>query len=64
VLVASFSHAIILTTTTILITTGNTLIFVAAQNGLKAAAKLCLRNHADLNRKNTRGNTPLHYCFK
>jgi len=43
---------------------GNTLLFVAAQNGLKAAAKLCLRNHTNLNRKNTRGNTPLHYCFK
>ena len=43
---------------------GNTLLFVAAQNGLKAAAKLCLRQGAEMNLKNRRGNTVLHYCFK
>ena len=45
-------------------TTGNTLLFVACQNGLKNAAKLVLRHGADLNLKNYSGNTPLHYCFK
>ena len=43
---------------------GNTLLFVAAQNGLKQVTRLCLRHSADINQKNERGNTPLHYCFK
>jgi len=42
---------------------GNTLLFVAAQNGLKQAARLCLRRGASVNLQNHRGNTPLHYCF-
>jgi len=43
---------------------GNTLLFVACQNGLKAAAKLCLKHGSSLDARNKRGNTPLHYCFK
>jgi len=43
---------------------GNSLLSIAAQNGLKGGVKLCLRNKADINAKNRTGNTALHYCFK
>jgi len=43
---------------------GNTLLFVAAQQGLKNVVRLCLRWKANINQQNGRGNTPLHYCFK
>lgn len=42
----------------------NTLLLVAAQNGLKPLARLCLKYGANPNQANHRGNTPLHYCFK
>ena len=42
---------------------GNTLLHVAAQNGVKSVARLCLRNGANLNAQNKRGQTALHFCF-
>jgi len=42
---------------------GNTLLMTAAQNGLKQMARLCLRYRSDINYKNNRGNTALHFCF-
>ena len=42
---------------------GNTLLHVAAQNGLKRIAKLLLRHGAALDAQNNKGATPLHYCF-
>ena len=59
-LARSFAHSLLNSS----IATGNTLLFVACQNGLKNGAKMVLRYGADLNLKNYSGNTPLHYCFK
>lgn len=42
---------------------GNTLLSVAAQNGNKRIAKLCLRRGADINTQNLNGQTLLHYCM-
>lgn len=42
---------------------GNTLLIIACQNGNKKVAKLVLRRGADINARNHKGNTPLHYCF-
>jgi ankyrin repeat protein len=42
---------------------GNTMLIIACQNGNKKTAKLVLRNGANINVKNYKGNTPLHYCF-
>jgi hypothetical protein len=42
---------------------GNSLLIVAAQNGNKRMVKELLRKGADINSKNTKGNTSLHYCF-
>jgi hypothetical protein len=41
----------------------NTLLHVAAQNGLKRMAKLFLRNGAEISARNRKGNTPLHFCY-
>jgi len=43
---------------------GNTILAIACQNGNKRVVKLALRYGADINAKNQRGNTPLHFCFK
>jgi hypothetical protein len=42
---------------------GNTILTIACQNGNKKVAKLVLRRGADINARNHKGNTPLHYCF-
>ena len=42
---------------------GNTILAVACQNGLKKLAKIALRRGADINARNYKGNTPLHFCF-
>jgi hypothetical protein len=42
---------------------GNTLLTIACQNGNKRVAKAVLRRSADINARNYKGNTPLHYCF-
>jgi ankyrin repeat protein len=42
---------------------GNTILQIAAQNGLKRIAKLALRRGANINTQNFRGYTPLHYCY-
>lgn len=42
---------------------GNTLLHIAAQNGNKRAAKCLLRRGIDINARNHRGNTAVHYCF-
>lgn len=42
---------------------GNTLLVIACQNGNKKVAKLVLRRGGNINAKNHKGNTPLHYCF-
>ena len=42
---------------------GNTMLTIACQNGNKRVAKCVLRRGADINAKNQKGNTPLHYCF-
>ena len=42
---------------------GNTILAIACQNGLKKMAKLALRRGADINARNYKGNTPLHFCF-
>jgi len=42
---------------------GNTILSVACQNGHKRSAKAVLRRGADINARNYRGNTPLHFCF-
>ena len=42
----------------------NTLLHVAAQNGRKRVARLCLQlGFTDLNAQNMRGQTALHFCF-
>ena len=42
---------------------GNTLLTTACQNGNKRVAKCVLRRAANINSRNNKGNTPLHYCF-
>lgn len=42
---------------------GNTILLVACQNGHKRALKAALRRGADINAKNARGNTALHFCY-
>lgn len=42
---------------------GNTVLIIAAQNGLKNVAKAALRNGGDINAKNIKGNTALHFAF-
>ena len=42
---------------------GNTLLTTACQNGNKRVAKAVLRRGANINARNAKGNTPLHYCF-
>jgi hypothetical protein len=42
----------------------NTMLLVCAQNGQKRVAKLLLRNFADMNAQNDRGNTAMHLCYK
>lgn len=42
---------------------GNTLLIIACQNGNKRVAKLLLRRGSNINGRNHKGNTPLHYCF-
>lgn len=42
---------------------GNTLLITACQNGNKRVAKAALRRGADINARNFKGNTPLHYCY-
>jgi ankyrin repeat protein len=42
---------------------GNTLLITACQNGNKRVAKAVLRRGADINSRNFKGNTPLHYCY-
>jgi ankyrin repeat protein len=42
---------------------GNTVLTVACQNGNKRVAKTVLRRGANLNTRNFKGNTPLHYCY-
>jgi ankyrin repeat protein len=41
---------------------GNTLLLVAAQNGLRKMAKKLMRMGADVNCQNSRGQTVAHYC--
>ena len=41
---------------------GNTILIVACQNGLKRIAKLALRRGADINARNYKGKTCLHFC--
>lgn len=40
---------------------GNTLLHIAAQNGNKRIAKLCLRRGASINKQNLSGHSVLHY---
>jgi len=42
---------------------GNTMLITACQNGNKRVAKAVLRRGADINSRNYKGNTPLHYCY-
>lgn len=42
---------------------GNTILIIACQNGNKRVAKLVLRRGANINGRNHKGNSPLHYCF-
>jgi ankyrin repeat protein len=43
---------------------GSTLLIIACQNGNKRVAKQVLRRGADINCRNYKGNTPLHYCYQ
>ena len=40
------------------------MLLVCAQNGQKRIAKLLLRNFADMNAVNARGDSAMHLCFK
>jgi hypothetical protein len=42
---------------------GNTMLVIACQNGNKRVAKLLLRKGANVDVRNYKGNTPLHYCY-
>lgn len=43
---------------------GSTLLTIASQNGNKRVSKLVMRRGANINARNLRGNTPLHYCHQ
>ena len=43
---------------------GNTILSIACQNGNKRMCKLALRYNANINSRNNRGNTALHFCYK
>mmetsp|Transcript_6084 Transcript_6084/g.11538 ORF Transcript_6084/g.11538 Transcript_6084/m.11538 type:complete len:127 (-) Transcript_6084:1432-1812(-) len=43
---------------------GNTILCISCQNGNKAMMKLALRYGANINIRNFRGNTPLHFCYR
>jgi hypothetical protein len=43
---------------------GNTMLAIACQNGNRRLVKLLLRNGADINVRNHRGNTPLHFVCR
>jgi len=43
---------------------GNTLLHVACQNNNRRLTKLLLKNHIEINARNIRGNTALHYCYQ
>lgn len=42
----------------------NTMLLACAQNGQKRIAKLLLRNGADMNAPNDKGDTAMHLCYK
>ena len=42
---------------------GNSLLIIACQNGNKKIVKFLLRRGANMNLRNHKGNTPLHFCF-
>ena len=42
---------------------GNTILAVACQNGHKRVLKAALRRGADINSRNYKGNTALHFCY-
>ena len=42
---------------------GNTLLLIAAQNGLRRMCKLILREGGDIDATNSNGNTALHFAF-
>jgi len=42
----------------------NTMLLVCAQNGQKRIAKLLLRNFAEMNAQNDKGDTAMHLCYK
>lgn len=42
---------------------GSTVLIIACQNGNKRVAKAVLRRGANINARNHKGNTPLHYCY-
>ena len=39
------------------------MLAIACQNGLKRMSKLLLRQGADINSANYKGNTPLMFCY-
>ena len=43
---------------------GNTLLIIACQNGNKRVAKSVLRRGANINSRNFKGNTGLHFCYQ
>ena len=43
---------------------GNTILTVACQNGNKRVVKYALRHGAEVNLRNVKGKTALHFCFK
>ena len=43
---------------------GNTMLLIAAQQGLKRISKFLLRRGGDINAQNLSGNSILHYCFE
>lgn len=43
---------------------GSTLLIIACQNGNKKIAKSVLRRGANINSRNFKGNTALHYCYQ
>jgi len=42
---------------------GNTTLMLAAQAGSKRMCKILMRHGADLNARNNRGQTALHFCY-
>ena len=43
---------------------GNSILAVGCQNGNRRVVKVALRYGADINFKNLKGNTALHFCYK